>query len=174
MFNQASTMVDQGDAINQHLLERFQLVDLAKIEDCQKLVEEIRLQQAKFRSLFIYSNEDRRNIAMLFGSRPVTLNDDPANAQNAFDLYQIVQKKKSELDEAACLKWAEESRRDLAVLNIKHAEELVQEKQQRINELEEKVERLKVRERDKFGNLCVKAKTSFSHDHSKLIPHLLF
>lgn len=143
-FKEAVISLYEVDSNSQQLLESFKLVDADKIKKCQEIIDQMRVDQEKLKYLFNYSNKDRENIAALLGTQAPSISRDPQADKNAAELKEHVKKAQEALDQAICLKWAEESKVDMCKVNIGQAEELLEVYQKRIDELSGEVERLRV------------------------------
>lgn len=144
-FEQTVTLVNENDPNSQRLVESFKPVDSDKINECRMLIEKIRVEQAKLGAMFEYTSEDREHIAMLFGTREASFEQDSRVKQNSRELYREAQERQIELDKAKSIKWTEQAKIDLAELRAKRLIKEIEENQSIINEMNAEISNLKVK-----------------------------
>ena len=142
-FEQTVTSVSESHPNSMQLVQTFKLIDPMRIEDCRRLVEEINDLQAKLTKIFNYSQADRDIMDHLFDTE-INNQRFPQDTVNLAEFKTQMEISKVAFEQMLTLKWAEQSKIDIAEVNINRTSEIVDANEKRIYELKIDVERLRV------------------------------
>lgn len=65
-FDRIKTNISSLD--DPHLVDKMQPIDVSMVEKCQKIIEDMKHQQAHLKNLYDYTNEDMNNLSKVLGS----------------------------------------------------------------------------------------------------------
>lgn len=142
-FEQTVTSVSDSHPNSMQLVQTFKLIDPMRIDECRRLVDDINDLQAKLTKIFNYSQADRDIMDHLFDTE-ITNERFPQDTANLAEFKTQMEMSKVAFEQMIALKWAEQSKIDIAEVNINRTSEIVKENERRIDELKIEVERLRV------------------------------
>lgn len=140
-FRRVVAQLSQKNLVGQNetFIKQFGLVELEKIKECQKLMNEMKKKEEFLKSIYEYKQPDRENLVQILGCEIVRL---PLNKGNKFQ--DNVDAKRKILDALGMVIYANEKLKNIELARMEYLENIKESIHIEIKLLEEKQKKLKV------------------------------
>lgn len=135
----------RNDDKNNTLVQQIRLIDSRKIEECNTLIEEIKIKEGKLKDIYVYTSKDRQNIQELVGSNMTSVAVDPNTDQNLKILTDKVDNLKSRIDKMENHVLENKKLNNVPKAKIEYLRKLIEINTQKIESLKIESDDLKVR-----------------------------
>ena len=135
----------RNDDTNKMLVQQIRLIDSKKIEECNTLIEEIKVKEGKLKDIYVYASQDRQNIQELVGSNMTSVTLDPNTDNNLKTLTDKVDILMSKIDKMENHVLENEKLNNVPKAKIQYLRKLIEINTQKIESLKIESNDLKVK-----------------------------